>query len=425
MQETADLIRSGPKSDIAIWSAIAEEACRQAVNIELIASENVVSDEVRAAQGSILTNKYAEGYPGARYYGGCTPSDKIEHLAIERACALFAAKHANVQPHSGANANISVLFALLEPGDTILGLDLACGGHLTHGAPVSLSGRWFKAETYKVSPTDERIDYEALEEQALACRPKLIVAGGSAYPRVIDFARMRAIADRTGAYLLADIAHYAGLIVSGRYPNPLPHAHVATSTTHKTLRGPRGGLILTNDPVIAKKIDKAVFPGIQGGPLMHVIAAKAVAFHEAQQPEFRRYSEAVIENAKALSATLASGGLRLVTGGTDCHLVLVDLRSIGLTGKDAVEALERCGMTANKNAVPFDSQSPTITSGIRLGTSAATSRGFGKKEFETVGGLILEVLTGADRDGQKEAFVRAAVRDLTSQFPARQGFGPG
>jgi glycine hydroxymethyltransferase len=419
MLQTANVIESGAASDRAVWSAIDDEARRQDDSIELIASENIVSEEVRAAQGSVLTNKYAEGYPGARYYGGCIPSDTIERLAIERACRLFGATHANVQPHSGANANLAALFALVEPGDTILGLDLACGGHLTHGARVSLSGRWFKAETYKVAATNELIDYDALEEKALACRPRLIIAGGSAYPRFIDFGRMRAIADRVGAYLLADVAHYAGLIVSGLYPNPLPHAHVVTSTTHKTLRGPRGGLILANDAALAKAIDKAVFPGTQGGPLMHVIAAKAVAFHEALRPEFRRYSEAVVDNARALGTTLSNGGVRLVSGGTDCHLILADLRSFGLSGKAVVEALERCGLTANKNAVPFDEQPPTITSGIRLGTPAATSRGFGKKQFEKVGSLILNVLAGL-RDGElDEAPIRAAVRELTRQFPMR------
>jgi len=406
-------------SELAI--AIGQEARRQQDHIELIASENIVSAQVRTAQGSILTNKYAEGYPGRRYYGGCEAVDKVEQLAIDRAGRLFGATHANVQPHSGANANIAVLFALLDPGDRIMGLDLACGGHLTHGSPVSLSGRWFEVAPYSVREDDERIDYDELDRLAREARPRLIFAGGSAYPREIDFARMRAIADAAGAWLVADVAHYAGLIAAGLYPNPVPHAHVVTSTTHKTLRGPRGGLILTNDAALAKKIDKAVFPGTQGGPLMHVIAAKAASFHEALQPAFGDYARAVVANAQALGDVLMAGGLRLVTGGTDCHLLLVDLRPFGVTGKAAVEALERFGLTANKNAVPFDPLPPTVTSGIRLGTPAATSRGFDEAAFHEVGALILEVL-GALRAGREPGpSVRDRVRWLTDTWPIDGG----
>jgi glycine hydroxymethyltransferase len=397
--------------------AIRQEAQRQHDHIELIASENIVSAAVREAQGSILTNKYAEGYPGRRYYGGCEAVDVVEQLAIGRACQLFGASHANVQPHSGANANIAVLFALLDPGDRIMGLDLACGGHLTHGSPVSMSGRWFEVRPYHVRSEDERIDYDTLEELARETQPRLIFAGGSAYPRDIDFRRMRTIADAVGAYLVADVAHYAGLIATGLYPNPLPHAHVVTSTTHKTLRGPRGGLILTNDAELARKIDKAVFPGTQGGPLMHVIAAKAAAFHEALQPGFADYSKAVVANAQALANVLTVGGLRLVTGGTDCHLLLVDLRPFGVTGKTAVEVLERFGLTANKNAVPFDPLPPTVTSGIRLGTPAATSRGFNDVAFREVGALILDVLHDIRSGRQGDDVIRRRVRQLTEIYP--------
>jgi len=403
--------------DDELREAIAQEARRQHDHIELIASENIVSMAVCATQGSILTNKYAEGYPGRRYYGGCEAVDIVEQLAIDRACRLFGAAHANVQPHSGANANIAVLFALLEPGDRIMGLDLACGGHLTHGSPVSLSGRWFAVSSYVVRRSDELIDYDDLERRALETRPRLIFAGGSAYPRRIDFARMRLIADKVGAWLVADVAHYAGLIVAGLYPNPLPHAHVVTSTTHKTLRGPRGGLILTNDPALATKIDKAVFPGTQGGPLMHVIAAKAQALHEALQPAFRTYCQAVVANAKALCETLAEGRLRLVTGGTDCHLLLVDLRPFGITGKAAVEELERFYLTADKNAVPFDTLSPMVTSGIRLGTPAGTTRGFDQAAFREVGGLILDVLEGLRGGTTDEAVIRQRVGALPDAFP--------
>ncbi|GGB23368.1 serine hydroxymethyltransferase [Tistrella bauzanensis] len=408
-------------TDPDLARAIRAEERRQQTQIELIASENIVSQAVRAAQGSVLTNKYAEGYPGRRYYGGCEAVDVAERLAIDRACRLFGAAHANVQPHSGANANLAVLFALLEPGDTVMGLDLACGGHLTHGSPVSLSGRWFKAVSYKVRGSDELIDYDAMEAEALRARPRLIFVGGSAYPRWIDFARARAIADRVGAWLMADIAHYAGLIACGLYPDPVPHAYVVTSTTHKTLRGPRGGIILTNDGDLARRIDKAVFPGVQGGPLMHVIAAKAVAFHEALQPDFRQYINAVVDNARTLAACLSAGGLRLVTGGTDCHLVLADLRPFGVTGKAAVEAMDSVGLTANKNAVPFDTAKPTVTSGIRLGSPAGTSRGFGPAEFRAIGTLILQVLASLRDHGGLDiataARVRAEVDGLCRRFP--------
>lgn len=403
--------------DKDLLNAIKLEERRQHDHIELIASENIVSAAVQAAQGSVLTNKYAEGYPGRRYYGGCEAVDIVEQLAIDRICKLFGAGHANVQPHSGVNANVAVFFALLKPGDRIMGLDLACGGHLTHGSPVSMSGQWFEASSYKVRRDNELIDYDALEILAKEEKPKLIFAGGSAYPRAIDFARMRQIADSVGAWFVADIAHYAGLIVTNLYPNPMPYAHVVTSTTHKTLRGPRGGIILTNDADLAKKIDKAVFPGTQGGPLLHVIAGKAAAFHEALQPDFTRYSQAVLDNARALADTLTAGGLRLVTGGTDCHLLLVDLRPFSLTGKAAVEELERFGLTANKNAVPFDTLSPTVTSGIRLGTPAGTTRGFGTDEFRQVGKLILAILRGLKGESLDEAAIRKEIRELTQRFP--------
>ncbi|HAL06231.1 MAG TPA: serine hydroxymethyltransferase [Brevundimonas sp.] len=403
--------------DPELAHALSLEQQRQQDSIELIASENIVSAAVRQAQGSVLTNKYAEGYPGRRYYGGCEAVDIAEKLAIERACALFDVDYANVQPHSGVNANLAVMFALIKPGDRIMGLDLACGGHLTHGSPVSLSGQWFEVSAYRVREDNDLIDYDDMERRVLQDRPKLIYAGGSAYPRRIDFARMRQIADKVGAWLVADVAHYAGLIAAGLYPNPTPHAHVTTSTTHKTLRGPRGGLILCNDPELARRIDKAVFPGTQGGPLMHVIAGKAAAFHEAQQPSFVDYSRAVIENARVLGETLAEGGLRLVSGGTDCHLVLVDLRPFGVTGKQAVEALEAHHLIANKNSVPFDTASPMITSGLRLGSPSSTSRGFDAAAFRTVGGLILSILRGV-RDGRSDSSeIRAQVADLTRAYP--------
>jgi glycine hydroxymethyltransferase len=369
----------------------------------------------------VLTNKYAEGYPGRRYYAGCAHVDIAERVAIERARELFGCGFANVQPHSGASANLGVFMALLEPGDTVLGMALAAGGHLSHGAPPNVSGKWFKAIGYGVSREDHRIDYDEVERLADEHRPKLIIAGGSAYPRIIDFARFRAIADRVGACLMVDMAHFAGLVAAGVHPSPFPHAHVVTSTTHKTLRGPRGGLILTDDEGLAKKINSAMFPGIQGGPLMHVIAAKAVAFREALGTDFKVYGRNVVENARALAATVAAGGLDLVAGGTDTHVVLVDLRPKGVTGKAADASLERAGITCNKNAVPFDPAKPTVTSGIRLGSPAATSRGFGIVEFQEVGRMIVEVVDGlaANPDDNRavEQAVRAKVEALTARFP--------
>ncbi len=405
-------------ADPELAAAIDGECRRQQSQIELIASENIVSRAVLEAQGSVLTNKYAEGYPGRRYYGGCAFVDVAEKLAIDRAKRLFGCGFANVQPHAGAQANQAAFLALLAPGDTILGLSLAAGGHLTHGAPPNLSGKWFHALT---CAEDGRIDFAEVERQAETHRPRLIIAGGSAYPRVIDFARFRAIADRVGAYLMVDMAHFAGLVAGGAHPSPLPHAHVVTTTTHKTLRGPRGGMILSNDPEIARRIDSAVFPGLQGGPLMHVIAAKAVALGEALQPSFAAYARAVIENAQALAATLQKAGLAIVSGGTDTHLMLVDLRPLGLTGRDAEQALERAGITCNKNGIPFDPQKPTVTSGVRLGSPAATTRGFGVVEFRRVGDWIAEVLRGlaADPGGNAsvEAQVRQAVEALCARFP--------
>ncbi|MFC3725709.1 serine hydroxymethyltransferase [Neoaquamicrobium sediminum] len=409
-------------SDTAIAAAIDRELDRQKNQIELIASENIVSADVLKAQGSVLTNKYAEGYPGKRYYGGCEFVDEVETLAIERAKELFGAAFANVQPHSGAQANQAVFLALLQPGDRIMGMSLAHGGHLTHGSPVTMSGKWFDVVSYEVCEADQLIDYEALRARALETRPKLIVAGASAYPRAIDFAVFHEIADEIGAYLMVDMAHYAGLVAAGLYPDPLPHAHVVTSTTHKTLRGPRGGIILTNDEVLAKKFNSAVFPGNQGGPLMHVVAAKAVAFGEALRPEFRTYAAQVIANAKALSDTLIAGGLDIVSGGTDCHMVLVDLRPKGVKGRDAEHALERAGLTCNKNAIPFDPEKPAVTSGVRLGTSAGTTRGFGEVEFRRVGELMLKVIDalaekGAEGDAAIEREVLREVRSLCRRFP--------
>jgi glycine hydroxymethyltransferase len=377
---------------------------------------------VLAAQGSVLTNKYAEGYPGRRYYGGCEFVDEVETLAIERAKRLFGAAFVNVQPHSGAQANQAVFLALLKPGDRIMGMSLAHGGHLTHGSPVTMSGKWFDVVSYEVRESDQRIDYEAVRAKALETRPKLIVAGASAYPRAIDFAAFRRIADEVGAYLMVDMAHYAGLVATGHYPDPLPHAHVVTTTTHKTLRGPRGGMILTNDEALAKKFNSAVFPGNQGGPLMHVIAAKAVAFGEALRPEFKAYAGQVVANARALCETLTAGGLNIVSGGTDCHMVLVDLRPKGVKGRDAEKALERAGLTCNKNAIPFDPEKPAVTSGVRLGTSAGTTRGFGEAEFRRIGELILTVIDalaekGAAGDTDVEQTVLAEVRDLCRRFP--------
>ncbi len=408
--------------DALIASAIAAEERRQQDGLELIASENIASRAVRLAQASVFTDKYAEGYPGRRYYGGCGPSDIVERAAVERLCKLFDAGWANVQPHSGVNANLAVFFALLQPGDTILGLDLACGGHLTHGAPVTVSGRWFNAVTYKVRRDDELIDYDELQRVARKERPKLIVVGGSAYARRIDFARARAIADETGAYLMADIAHYAGLIAAGVYPNPVPHAHVVTSTTHKTLRGPRGGVIMGMDPEIGRRIDKAVFPGVQGGPLMHVIAAKAVAFEEALQPEFKQYAAAVRDNAQALAQTLSEGGLRLVTGGTDCHLLLVDLSPFDIDGRAAADLLEQVGLTINKNTIPFDARPPMAPSGIRLGTPSATSRGLDQRDFREVGSTILTVLSSLRTAGGKVDDVAPEILEAARDVVGRLTF---
>jgi len=409
------------QSDPAIAAAVAHELARQQGQIELIASENIVSRAVLEAQGTVLTNKYAEGYPGKRYYGGCECVDVAETLAIERACKLFGCTYANVQPNSGSQANQGVFMALLQPGDTILGMSLAAGGHLTHGAAPNQSGKWFKAVQYGVRQQDAQIDYAEVEDLARTHRPKLIIAGGSAYPREIDFARFRAIADEVGALFMVDMAHFAGLVAGGVYPSPLPHAHVVTTTTHKTLRGPRGGMILSNDPEIGKKINSAIFPGIQGGPLMHVIAAKAVAFGEALEPGFKLYARQVVDNARALADTLVRRGLDIVSGGTDSHLMLVDLRPKKLTGKAAEASLERAGMTCNKNGIPFDPEKPTITSGVRLGTPAATTRGFGVEEFRTVGELIGDVLDGLaanpDDNSATEARVRAEVAELCRRFP--------
>jgi glycine hydroxymethyltransferase len=409
------------EADPEIATAITHELERQQLQIELIASENIVSRAVLEAQGSVLTNKYAEGYPGRRYYGGCEFVDAVETLAIERAKRLFGCRFANVQPHSGAQANQAVFVALLAPGDTILGMALAAGGHLTHGARPNLSGKWFNAVAYGVRPDDGRIDFDEVERLAWQHRPKLIIAGGSAYSRIIDFARFRAIAEDVGAFLMVDMAHFAGLVAGGVYPSPVPHAHVVTTTTHKTLRGPRGGLILADDEEIERRINAAVFPALQGGPLMHVIAAKAVALREALQPGFKFYARAVVENAKVLAATLVEAGLAIVSGGTDSHLMLVDLRPLGLTGRDAEASLERAGITCNKNGIPFDPQKPTVTSGIRLGSPAATTRGFGPNEFRMVGGYIVEVLRalaqGTAGNGMAEAHVREKAQELCARFP--------
>lgn len=406
-------------ADADVGAAIFAELDRQQNQIELIASENIVSRDVLRAQGSVLTNKYAEGYPGKRYYGGCEHVDVVETLAIDRAKRLFKASFVNVQPHSGAQANQAVFLALLQPGDRIMGLDLAHGGHLTHGSPVTMSGKWFDVVSYGVEKDTQLIDMAKVRAKALESRPKLIIAGASAYPRAMDFAAFRAIADEVGAFLMVDMAHYAGLVAAGLYPDPLPHAHVVTTTTHKTLRGPRGGMILTNDEALAKKFNSAVFPGNQGGPLMHVIAAKAVAFGEALQPAFRDYARKVIDNAQRLSSVLKEGGLDIVSGGTDCHMVLVDLRPFGLKGRDAEVALEHVGLTCNKNSIPFDPEKPFVTSGIRLGTSAGTTRGFGEAEFAEVGRLILLVLNDLAKKGavQDEAKVRAQVRALCAAHP--------
>ena len=414
----APLIERDPE----LAAAIGAELVRQQDGIELIASENIVSAAVMEAQGSVLTNKYAEGYPGRRYYGGCQEVDRAETLAIDRACRLFGCSYANVQPHSGAQANQAVFLALVQPGDTILGMSLDAGGHLTHGAAPNLSGKWFNALQYGVRRDDGLLDYEQLEALAREHRPKLIIAGGSAYPRFIDFPRIRAVADEVGALFMVDMAHFAGLVAAGLYPSPVPHAHVVTTTTHKTLRGPRGGMILCNDEALGRKFNSAVFPGLQGGPLMHVIAAKAVAFGEALRPDFRTYQAAVAENAKVLGESLVARGLALVTGGTDSHLLLVDLRPKRVTGKLAEASLQRAHMTANKNAIPFDPEKPAITSGIRLGSPAATTRGFGAAEFAQVGEMISDVLDGlsGSNDGANEGIesaVGARVLELCTRFP--------
>ncbi|MBI1415717.1 MAG: aminotransferase class I/II-fold pyridoxal phosphate-dependent enzyme [Limimaricola sp.] len=412
--------------DPEIAAAIGSELGRQRHEIELIASENIVSAAVMQAQGSVMTNKYAEGYPGRRYYGGCQFVDVAENLAIERAKALFGCGFANVQPNSGSQANQGVYTALLQPGDTILGMSLDAGGHLTHGAKPNQSGKWFNAIQYGVRQQDSQIDYDQIAALTAEHQPKMIIAGGSAIPRVIDFATMREIADSVGAYLVADIAHFAGLVAAGLYPSPFPHAHVATTTTHKTLRGPRGGMILTNDEEIAKKVNSAIFPGIQGGPLMHVIAAKAVAFGEALRPEFKTYQAQVIRNAQALADQLMKGGLDIVTGGTDCHLMLVDLRPKGVKGNATEKALGRAHITCNKNGIPFDTEKPTITSGVRLGTPAGTTRGFGEAEFRQIGDWIVEVVdglaaNGEDGNAEVEAAVKAKVEALCARFPIYPG----
>jgi glycine hydroxymethyltransferase len=413
------------ESDPEIADVIRNELGRQRDEIELIASENIVSRAVLEAQGSVLTNKYAEGYPGRRYYAGCQFVDVAEQLAIDRVTKLFGCKFANVQPHSGASANAAVFFALMNPGDTFLGLNLAAGGHLTHGMKINMSGKWFNAVPYNVRRDDHRIDIDEVRKLAQEHKPKVIIAGGSAYPRVIDFRAFREIADEVGALLFVDMAHFAGLVAGGAHPSPFPHAHIVTTTTHKTLRGPRGGVVLTNDEEIAKKINSAVFPGLQGGPLMHVIAAKAVAFGEALRPSFKVYAKNVVENAKALSETLKSRGFDIVSGGTDTHLMLVDLRPKRLTGKVSESALCRAHITCNKNGIPYDPEKPTITSGVRLGTPAGTTRGFGIAEFRQVGEMIAEVLDvlsqkKAEEDSLVEAAVRDKVKKLLSRFPIYQ-----
>ncbi|WP_188063991.1 serine hydroxymethyltransferase [Sphingobium sp. KCTC 72723] len=414
------------RADPEIFGAIGNELKRQQDKIELIASENIVSKAVLEAAGSIFTNKYAEGYPGKRYYGGCEYADVVETLAIERAKALFGAAFANVQPNSGSQMNQAVFLALLAPGDTFMGLDLSSGGHLTHGSPVNMSGKWFNPVPYGVRADDHLIDMDEVARIARECKPKLIICGGTAYSRVWDFPRFREIADEVGAYLLADMSHFSGLVAGGAHPSPVPYAHVTTTTTHKSLRGPRSGIILTNDEALAKKLNSAIFPGLQGGPLMHIIAAKAVAFKEALTPEFKAYAHQIVANARALSATLADAGLSIVSGGTDNHLMLVDLRAKDTTGKAAEKALDRAYITCNKNNVPFDTASPFVTSGIRLGTPAGTTRGFGEAEFREIGTLIAQVVeglkrNGPDGDGQVEAHVRDKVLALTARFPIYEG----
>ncbi len=410
--------------DPDVWAAIGGELQRQQDQIELIASENIVSAAVLTAQGSVMTNKYAEGYPGRRYYGGCEYMDVVENLARDRAKQLFGCAYANVQAHSGSQANQAAYAAVLKPGDTLLGMSLAAGGHLTHGAAPNLSGKWFNAIQYGVRRQDALIDFDEVEALAHQHRPAVIIAGGSAYPRVIDFAKFRAIADDVGAYLIVDMAHFAGLVAAGAHPSPFPHAHIVTTTTHKTLRGPRGGMVLTNDPELAKKINSMIFPFLQGGPFMHVIAAKAVAFGEALQPDFRSYAGAVVDNARALAASLIEGGLEIISGGTDTHLLLVDLRPKGLTGKQAEGSLEAANITCNKNGIPFDPEKPTVTSGVRLGSPAATTRGFGIAEFRDVGGMIIDVLDGLTANPENNATVEAAVKqrvvELCGRFPIYQ-----
>ena len=412
--------------DPELFGSIADELSRQQDEIELIASENIVSRAVMQAQGSVLTNKYAEGYPGRRYYGGCQYVDVAEQLAIDRACELFDCSYANVQPHSGAQANQAVNMALLKPGDTIMGMDLSSGGHLTHGSKVNQSGKWFNAVQYGVTRDDNNIDYGQMAALAAEHKPKLIIAGGSAIPRQIDFARFREVADSVGAVFHVDMAHFAGLVAGGVHPNPLEHCHVATTTTHKTLRGPRGGMVLTNDETIAKKINSAVFPQLQGGPLMHVIAAKAVAFGEAMRPEFRAYSAQVVANAQMLAKTLIEGGLAIVTGGTDTHVMLVDLRPKCVTGVAVEKALGRAHLTCNKNGIPWDPEKPMVTSGIRLGSPAGTTRGFGEAEFAEIGRLIVEVVDGLAANGEDgnsgiEEAVKARVKVLCDRFPIYEG----
>ena len=414
--------QDGVDRDPELFASLADELKRQRGQIELIASENIVSQAVLQAQGSVLTNKYAEGYPGRRYYGGCEFVDVAEQLAIDRAKRLFNCAFANVQPHSGAQANQAVFMAILQPGDTVMGMSLAAGGHLTHGAPPNQSGKWFNAIQYGVRFQDARVDFDEVARLAKEHKPKLIVAGGSAYPRQLDFAAFRRIADDVGAKLMVDMAHFAGLVAGGSHPSPLSHAHVVTTTTHKTLRGPRGGMVLTNDEALGKKVNSAVFPGLQGGPLMHVIAAKAVALGEALKPDFKVYSHAVVENAQALAAVLQERGVDIVSGGTDTHLMLVDLRPKNLTGNLAEIALERAAITCNKNSILFDPEKPTVTSGVRLGTPAATTRGFGVAEFQAVGHLIADVLdglaaNGPDGNAEVEANVRSKVEDLCTAFP--------
>lgn len=416
---TANLKNSDPE----IFASVQKETDRQKYQIELIASENIVSRAVLEAQGSVFTNKYAEGYPAKRYYGGCEFSDEVEQAAIDRLCQLFGAKFANVQPHSGASANLAVYLALLQPGDTILGMSLAAGGHLTHGAQRTISGMWFKSVQYGIRLDDGLIDYDQMEALAREHKPKLIVAGISSYPRIVDWARFKKIADEVGALLMVDMAHVAGLVAAGVYPTPVGVANIVTSTTHKTLRGPRGGVILTNDEELAKKINSAVFPGLQGGPLMHVIAAKAVAFAEALRPDFKIYAQQIVANARVLAAVLIKRGLKITTGGTDCHLMVVDLTPLEtLTGKEAEKVLERAGLTCNKNAIPNDPRSPFVTSGLRFGTAAGTTRGFGEKEFETIGTMIADVLEGFVKNGEEgnktlEEKTKLQVAELCKQFP--------